>query len=40
MKANQAMNGTFIQLAVGASAQWLRPSMSFAGCIRASYAIR
>jgi len=39
-KANQGMNWTFIQLALGASAQWLRPSMSFVGCIKASYAIR
>ena len=37
---NQGMNWTFIQLGVGVSAQWLRPSMSFVGCIKASYAIR
>jgi len=38
--ANQAMNGTFIQLARGVSAQWLRPTMSFVGCIKARYRIR
>jgi len=37
---NQGINWTLIQLGVGASAQWLRPSMSFVGCIKASYAIR
>ena len=38
--ANQGINRTFIQLARGASAQWLRPSPSFVGCIKACYPIR
>jgi len=39
-KANQGINRTFIQLARGVSAQWLRPTMSFVGCIKACYRIR
>ena len=39
-KANQGINRTFIQLARGVSAQWLRPTTSFVGCIKACYRIR
>ena len=34
---NQAMNGTFMH---AVSAEWLRPTVTFAGCINARYRIR